>query len=415
MISILTCCRINKIDYLEIYRKPDNRVVSGNNENQTINELYLNNRANLKNNYPFYVINIKAPLYLTRPNEKMSLPDDYIILQFGDVVFPLEEKNPVRCFFYVKTIDNKYGWIYSGSGISVNYDEDPNLFFLSDRSTDIFSAYIDRYKKSDGLIDSSSKIILAKNIVPLLLGNFSTAGWFYPLDYDLALTISLNCTEIAQNVKHYFYSGSDLSYWQSDEVIISYNLLADSYQKLKFYLKAEEVHDLIIRRYFWQKSYNSEIGGLTSYIKLEQIYLDQLKNKKINSLEYNELKEKIVENILKVCNDNKYFGWTAKDKDWKGLTFSEWLLNILRERLTIEEFYDFCRIIIKRSELEGFIDFVSLYVAVEMLREGKNEDEALKVLSSYKPKHTFKTDLRIDEWLSENKIVPDSVLYQYKF
>ena len=97
------------------------------------------------------------------------------------------------------------------------------------------------------------------------------------------------------------------------------------------------------------------------------------------------------------------------------MTFSEWLLNILRERLSREEFYDFCKVIIKRSELEGFIDFVSLYVAVEMLREGRNEDEALRILSSYKPKHNFKVNLKLDEWLSENKIVPDSILYQYKF
>ncbi len=409
IILIFSC---NKKDLLEKYKNHTNGMKEFNNSdhNDEKNELYMNNLINLKNNYPFYIIRLKAPLYFKKPADYINIPGEYKLLEFGDIVFPVKEKSTVRNYFYVKTIDNKYGWINNNCGISVNYDIDPDLYFFGK------DFYIKRYIESNGFIEDSNRIILAKNIVPLLLGNLKINNWFYPLDYNLALDISKLCINIAKDEKIFFYAASSVSYRKIDELIIAYNLLADSYQKLKFYNKTEEIHDFLIKRYFWRESYNSEIGGLTSVIKLEQIYLEQIEEEVINSSEYNYLKEKIIENILIVANEQKYNTWTAKDKKWKGLTFAEWLLDILRKSIGREEFYNICKSLSKRTTSEGFIDMINFYVAIEMYREGKKK-EALDIINNYKPKsdYNFKIQFKMNDWLSANKIIPDSIIYQYKF
>ena len=164
----------------------------------------------------------------------------------------------------------------------------------------------------------------------------------------------------------------------------------------------------------WKESYNSEIGGLTSVIKLEQIYLEQIKDEKIGSLKYNYFKNKIIENVLIVANEQKYSIWPAKDKRWKGLSFAEWLLDILKRSVSREEFYNYCKILSNKTTSDGFKDMVDFYIAIEMYKEGKKE-EALQFINDYKPKTDFKVHLRMNDWLSSNKIIPDSIIYQYIF
>jgi len=404
---VISCSKKEGIDLLGKYKNP-RLELAGNANICTNSELYQNNLINLKNNYPFYIIRLKAPLYLKKPGNYINIPAKYILLEFGDVLFPVKEKNPVKDFFYVKTIDNKYGWIQNNCGISINYDVDPDLYFFGKYF------YLKRYIESKGAIEDFNRIILAKNVVPMLLGNFKTNNWFYPIDYYLALDISKLCVNISKDEKIYFYAALSVSYRDIDEIIITYNLLADSYQKLKFYDKAEEIHKKIIRRYMWKESYNSEIGGLTSVIKLEQIYLEQMKDEEIGSLKYNYFKKMIIENILIVANEQKYYIWPAKDKKWKGLSFAEWLLDILRKSISREEFYIFCKQLLSRSTSDGFKDMTEFYVAIEMYKEGKKE-EALQIINNYKPKNNFKVHLRMDDWLSSNKIIPDSIIYQYIF
>lgn len=401
-----------KKDLLEKYKNHTNgtSITNNSNNNHEKNELYMNNLINLKNNYPFYIIRLKAALYLKKPSDYINVPGKYKLLEFGDIVFPVQERSPVKNYFYVRTIDNKYGWVHNNCGISVNYDVDPDLSFFGKEF------YIKRYVEANGLIEDSNRIILAKNIVPLLLGNLKVNNWFYPLDYDLALDISKLCVNIAKDEKIFFYAASSVSYRKIDELIIAYNLLADSYQKLKFYTKTEEIHDFLIKKYFWRESYNSEIGGLTSVVKLEQIYLEQIQDETINSPRYNYLKNKIIDNILIVANEQKYNIWTAKDKKWKGLTFTEWLIDILRKSIGREEFYNISSILTKKTTSEGFVDMINFYVAIEMYREGKKK-EALTIINNYKPKsdYNFKIQFKMNDWLSANKIIPDSIIYQYKF
>ncbi|MBN1214569.1 MAG: hypothetical protein JXA99_03915 [Candidatus Lokiarchaeota archaeon] len=406
-ILIISCGKKEHIDLLVNYKKPKIEI-AGSINNSTSSELYRNNLINLKNNYPFYIIRLKAPLYLKKPGSYINIPSKYILLKFGDVLFPVKERNPVKNFYYVKTIDNKYGWISNNCGISVNYDVDTNLQFFGGKF------YLKSYIESNGQIDNSNKLVLIKNIVPLLLENYFTDGWFYPNDYQLALDLSLLSVDIAQDTRTLFFASSVITFRKFNEILISLNLLADCYQKLKFYDKAEEIHKEIIRRHMWKESYNSEIGGLTSVIKLEQIYLDLIKDEKIDSSKYKELKQKIIENILIVANEQRYYIWSAKDKRWKGLSFSEWLLDILRKSISREEFYAFCKQLSDNTTSDGFKDMIDFYVAIEMYKEGKKE-EALYIINNYKPKNDYKVHLRMNDWLSSNKIIPDSIIYQYIF
>ena len=403
LILLFGCIKGKKINLLEKYKNPDKNTL---NKKKT-EELYRNNLINIKSNSPFYIIRLEAFLLQKKPSNHFGIPKDYIRLKFGDIVFPVKEDNPTKYFFYVKTIDNKYGWIYTEFGISLNFNEDQNLYFFSDKY------YLKRYIEANGNIGNSNKIILIKNIVPMLLDNYDTTGWFYPSDLQLALQLSLLSVDIAQNKRTYFHAASTLYDWPFNEVVITNNLLADCYQKLKFFDKAEKIHKFLIRWYFWRGSDNSPlIGGLTSIVKLEKIYIEQLKNEEVASSKYKQIQKKIIENILII--GNKYNKFPAWDKKWKNLTFAEWLLDILRSSVSRNEFYTFARKLVKKSESEGFSDMVNLYVAIEMYKDGKRE-EALKILTSYKPKHNFKPKLKINDWLSVNKIIPDAVIYQYKF
>jgi len=405
IIFILSSCNTKKNIY-EFYKERSKVLENINDLNKNdLSGLYKKNYINMNNGYPFYIIRMEAPLLYKKPHGEVLVPSGFYLLKYGDVVFPVNEKNPVKNYFYVKTIDGKYGWIHNGFGISINYKEDSNLYFFNEEY------YLKFYKESGGNIDNQNKIILAKNVVPMLLGNFITPGWFYPEDYNLALDISKYSVSIVENVQTRFYGATVYYNWRYHDVLISYNLLADSYQKLKFLDKAEEIHDLIKKKYFWRSYDNSPlIGGLNSIVKLLKIYLEQLKDEKINSKKYSEIEEKIIENMLIV--GDKYSVFPALDKDWPNLTFAEWLIDILRESVSRKEFYTFAKKLSMRTESEGFADMIKIYVAVEMYREGRQE-EAVEILAKYKPKHRFKVILRIRDWLSINKIIPDSIIYQY--
>ena len=406
-ILIISCKNKEKIDLLAKYKKTKIDI-SESIDNNEDDKLYRNNLINLNDDYPFYIIRLKAPLYLKKPSDCITVPSDYILLEFGDIVFSVKDTSPLKNFFYVKTIDNKFGWIPNSSGISINYDVDTTLQFFGDKF------YLKSYIETNGNVDNSRKLVLIKNIVPLLLENYFTDGWFYPSDYQLALDLSLLSVDIAQNERTLFFASSVITFRKFNEILISLNLLADSYQKLKFYDKAEEIHREIIRRHMWKESYNSEIGGLTSVIKLEQIYLEQIKDEQIGSSKYKILKEKIIDNILIVANEQKFFIWSAKDKTWKGLSFSEWLLDILNKSVSRDEFYTICKDLSARTISDGFKDMIDFYTAIEMYKEGKKE-EALNIINNYKPKKDFKAHLRMNDWLSANKIIPDSIIYQYIF
>jgi hypothetical protein len=371
-------------------------------------ELYRKNFLNIDNGNPFFIIREKAFLFLNKPSSESNMPSSYIALSFGDVLFSVKENESIDNYFYVRTADGNYGWIESSFGISVNPDEDQNLYFFGK------DYYLKSYKDTNGAIDNANKLILLKNIVPMLLGNYSTEGWFYPEDHKLALELSKYGVSISENDQVFFYTPFSVQYWKYNEMVTAYNLLADCYQKFKDYTKAEEIHNMLIKKYFWQKSYNSEIGGLTSIVKLQVIYLEQLKNEKKDSEKYKFFKNKIIDNIITIVNDRLYSMMTSKDIKWRGLTFSEWVLDILQRNVSKEEFHDFCNIIISKTESEGFTDMIYIYFALEKIKEGKKE-EAIQFLSTYKPKHNYNNMLRLNDWLSANKVLSDSIIYQYTF
>ncbi len=408
-IIILFCLScFNKISYLDKYKRQEIYLTEQYKTDKSIEEkLYRNNLINIKNGFPFYIIRLEAPLIMKKPKDETEVPSNYLTLKYGDIVFPVNEENPTEFYFYVKTLNNQYGWIYSGYGISINYKEDLNLFFFND------DYYIKRYKDQNGKIDSSNKIILAKNIVPMLLGNFTTTGWFYPEDYNLALEISkLSVSLVDTDKKTQIYAVNVIYPWNYNEILITQNLLADSYQKLKLFNKAEEIHTYLIKTQFWRSYDNCPlVGGLNSIVKLEMIYLEQLKNEKRDNITYKEIEEKIIKNIILV--GDQYNVFPALDTKWENLTFAEWLIDILRRSLSREDFYVFTNKLIARTTLDGFADMINVYVAIEKYKEGKKE-EALNFLTNYKPKKNFQSRLRINDWLSTNKIIPDSIIYQYE-
>ena len=404
LIFILNCS-----DSLESYKKPETHEakISSANDSKTY-EIYNKNFLNIKNNYPFFIIRQNAFLFLTKPADEASMPDQYLPLTFGDVLFPVSENNPTKYFFYVRTADNRYGWIHSDFGVSINFDDDQNLFYFN------YDYYIKEYLYSKGENNNSSKLVLLSNIIPMLLGNYSTAGWFYPVDVDFALKLSNYAVDISTDNQDIFYNAFSVQYWKSSEKVIAYNLLADCYQKMKLYDKAEDLHNFLIKRYFWQKSDNSEFGGLTSIIKLHLMYIEEIKKEKKGSDKYKFLKNKIIDNIINVVNDKGYNTMTSKDFKWRGLTFAEWVLNILMKNIDKEEFYDICGAIISKTDSDGFIDFTNFYIALEKINEGK-EQEAMEFLKNYKPKQDSSQVLRFNDWLSAKKILPDSIIYQYNF
>lgn len=404
LLLLILGCK-NNIDYLEKYKKPSKRISDVLKEDKGYDLLYKKNSINLKNGYPFYVITKNAILLLSHPMNNSTIPNNYIPLKFGDILFPVKEYNPENKYFYVRTIDNIYGWIHSSFGISLDTSEDPDLYFFSN------NYYLKRYIDAKGNIDNSNLVILIKNIVPMLLDNFQTEGWFYPSNYELALDISLFGVTIAKDQDTLFHSASSYD-WSVNEVVVAKNLLADCYHKLKEYDKAIEIHEKLLKnQYFWKRSDNSQIGGLNSVVKLVKLYLDKLKMTRIGTREYNTLRDRIVELILIPGDNYSHFG--IFDKKWK-LTASEWLLDILKNSVSTEEFYTFCNMLEKKTISDGFSDLILVYRALALYKEGKQK-EALDIFSSLKPKKNFTHSLNIDDWLKENQIVPDSIIYQYDF
>ncbi len=404
LIFIITSC--NKgVDYLEKYKKPSKTIQDILKEEKGYELLFKKNFINLKNGSPFYIITNNAILHLELPENNIIVPSNYINLKFGDILFYVKGYEPKDKYFYVKTIDNIYGWVYNDSGICLETSEDSNLYFFSK------NYYLGRYINANRDIDDSNLVILIKNVVPMLLGNFETVGWFYPQDYELALELSLFAVSIAKDQDTFFYSASSYD-WRVNEVIVSNNLLADCYYKLGDYNKAIEIHEKLLKnQYFWKKSDNSIIGGLNSVVKLVKIYIDKLKMTKFGTKEYNILRDRIVELILIPGDQYSHFG--VFDKKWK-LTASEWLLDILKNNVTTEEFYIFCNMLQNKTISDGFSDLILVYKALALYKEGK-EEEALQIFASLKPKKNFTRSLNIDDWLKENQIVPDSIIYQYDF
>lgn len=367
--------------------------------------LFQKNLNNLKNGSPFYIIRLEAFLLFDKPDKSLLLPNSYIKLKYGDVLFPVPDVAPVREFFYVKTIYGQYGWIHNNYGISINYLENEDFSFFNETN------YLKQYRESQGNVDNSSLIVLAKNVVPLLLDNYKVEGWFYPSDYQLAYEISNFVISLAEEKNTFFQSATVLFSWNVNEYVVAYNLLADSCHKLGLLDKAEEIHLNLIKKHFWKYYDNSRIGGLNSVIKLELIYIDMLKKLEKGTKSYNAILDKMIENILII--GDKYNDSTVIDKNWH-LTTAEWVLDILRNSFERADFYYIVDLLKKRTYSEGFADMIELYIALEMYKEGK-QDEALTIITSLKPKKNFQAMLRVNDWLYEKKIVPESVIYQYKF
>jgi len=368
--------------------------------------LFQRNQLNIKNNYPFYIIRLQTPLLLYKPDANLNIPDSYIMLKYGDVVFPVENINPVNKFFYVRTVNNDFGWINNDSGISINYNESEELYFFDDKH------YLKNYIDAKGTVNNSDLVVLAKNIVPLLLKNCQSDGWFYPADYNLAYQIAELTTKLAEKKDTPFHSAAILFDWSVNEYLVAYNLLADCCHKLGMLNKAELIHLDLVKKHFWKRYDNSKVGGLNSIIKLELIYIDYLKKIKKGSKEYDKIIKKMVDNILIIGNNDNNV-WTIIDKEWH-LTGAEWALEILRSSVSRDNFYFILKLLNEQTASEGFKEMINLYTVLEMYNEGK-QDEALNLLSAIKPKENIKVTLKLSDWLKENKIVPESIIYQYKF
>jgi len=396
---ILSCQNRDKDRLLVKYSKK-NKI----NHDQKSDEktFYQNNLENINNGYPFYIIQKNAILLIDEPD--YSIPQQYIILKFGDVVFPTKHQKNIDNFFYVRTINNNFGWIDSSYGISLNYNEDKNLYFFNE------DYYLKRYKDTNGNIDDSDIVILTKNIVPMLLDNYKTFGWFYPSDYNLALDLAKNAVLIAKDKDTFFHSASSYN-WAVNEVVICNNLLSDCYHKLRQFDKAIEIHEKLLKSYFWKRADNTQIGGINSSVKLTKIYVDKLKEYSKNSLEYKNTMNKMLDTIL--ITGDSYSIFTVMDKEWH-LTASEWLMVILQNNLTIEEFYQICDLLIKRTTSTGFADLVLIYKALSMYKNGE-QDEALSIIKQINSKDIAFRSGKIENWIKDNNIIPESVIYQYNF
>jgi len=405
LLTIGASCNKSEEDYINIYKKSSisiNEVVRAKDQYEN---LYKNNSINLKNGYPFYILRNKVPLFLERPSEIGEVPKNYIFMNFGDILFPVKTDYDSEYYYFVKTINNEFGWINTGFGISLNYNEDENLYYFSDKH------YLKNYVLNKGDVIDSDKIVLIKNVVPMLLNNFQTDGWFYPTDYKLALELSKYGLNIATDQNTYFHVASAYD-WKVNEVIIIKNLIADSYQKLGFLDESIKIHESLIQsQNFWKRSDNSQIGGLNSIVKLEKILLDKLSLEKEETKEYDKIKKYIIDIILKMGDQYSHFG--VLDKNWR-YTASEWALDILRENVSSENFFNFCEILMKRTVSEGFADLVLVYKALELYKTG-DQNKALEIFSSLKPKKKFTRSLNIDDWLSANQVAPESFIYQYSF
>ena len=395
---LLSGCKKDKSLFLDRLNNIDELRVSGKWE-----LLYEKNLKNMNDGFPFYVIQLEAPVFFNKPGSSHFVPVDYFTAEFGDILFPVRESDPDRYFFHVRTVDGRYGWIDNSFGISLNYEDDPNLYFFSKEY------YLTRYVTSEGNIDDPNRIILIKNFVPMLLDNFKTEGFFYPSDYELALKLSQLGLLMARDQDTYFHAASAYD-WSVNEVVVTNNLIADSLQRLSRFDEAVAIHEKLIRSYFWKRSDNSPIGGLNSVVKLEKLYLDMLKKERQGSAGYNLLQKKIIDNIM--ITGNSYNIFTIIDREWH-LSSAEWLLSILQNSLERNEFYMFCDLIAKKTTSSGFSDLVMVYKAVELYKEGQKE-AAFKIFSNLKLKGKD-NKLKLEDWLSAANIVPESVIYQYNF
>ena len=110
---------------------------------------------------------------------------------------------------------------------------------------------------------------------------------------------------------------------------------------------------------------------------------------------------------------DSYSIFTVMDKEWH-LTASEWLMVILQNNLTIEEFYQICDLLIKRTTSTGFADLVLIYKALSMYKNGE-QDEALSIIKQINSKDIAFRSGKIENWIKDNNIIPESVIYQYNF
>ncbi|MCG8572169.1 MAG: hypothetical protein MJB14_18715, partial [Spirochaetes bacterium] len=184
--------------------------------------LFKKNSINLANGYPFYILQPGSLLYLQSPADCFNFIQSVNIeLKFGDIVFPVKGVKPQHHFFYVKTIAGQYGWISNLAGISLDYDEDSNLYYFSNKSYWDTPYYQQRFIQSNGNPQGSDLIILSKNIVPMLLGNYTTEGWFYPENFQLALHISEQAVKMAENKSTFFLAPTMFDKWKPNEKVIA--------------------------------------------------------------------------------------------------------------------------------------------------------------------------------------------------
>lgn len=385
---------------LDIYK-------SYNEENEDrYTALIEKNAINLANGFPFYIL--KNGTFLQKfQSEKKRYLDIETELNFGDIVFPVSPIVKRDGFFYVKTIDGVYGWICGLSGISLDYTEDKNLFYFSDFSDNY---YLKTYIKAKGTIDRLSKLILIKNVVPMLLGNYRTTGWFYLEDFQLARELSEYAVKIARDEINLFYASTMFSSWRVNEFVIAQNLLADSYFKLGLLDKSEDIHTRLIRYHFWKRSDNTIIGGLNSAVKLEMVFLEKLRHISDQKIR-DDIFRKVVDNVVNIGDNYSSFGLV--DDNWH-VTASEWLIYLLEEELNDDDFFEITKRIKGKAQSSGFKDLVEVYVA---LREYKTGDKVkgLEKLRAIKPDHQYSTFVNINDWLSDKMFMPNDILYQYRF
>ncbi len=364
-----------------------------------LEKLYSRSYNNLELDNPFIVLRMNSRLLVYPPfDDNPDFADSYE-LKFGDLLYRGDRLLNTDEFFHVRTIDNRSGWISYRAGISLNAVEDPNLLYFSD------SYYPANYRAGGGVPDNSSIVILVKNFVPLLLEDYITEGWFYPRDYDLALELSKMAVKIATDQDTFFYSAAAYD-WRVNEVVISYNLLTDSLVRLREFSRAIEIQEMLLRKYFWKRADNTQVGGLNSNIKLTAIYIEILKGETPGSVGYRQTVDSIIRSILGITE--LYGEFNLWDKAWHK-TASERVLSMLNTSLPRDVFYEVCTKLSARSNISGFRDMILLYMGIEKYREGKT-DEALNIFKDIKRRNSQMWPLKIKDWLSSQKIVPDAIL-----
>lgn len=394
LIFLISAC--GKKDFLSVLDIEDNTESA---------ELIIRNRINLRANAPFYVLKKNTFLYTSACRYLPEAED--VRIKITDIVFPVLPYKEINKRFYAKDINGQRGWVDLYSGISLDYGEDLNLYFFSDARSQY---YLSHYKENKGKVSDSYKVILYKNIIPMLLGNFKTPGWFYPDDYETALELAEHAVSISEDVDTFFYASTMHGNWRINEFVISQNLLSDAYHKTGDLYKAADIHNMLIRRYFWKRADNTQIGGLNSSVKLVRIYIDLMNSQKKTSEEYFKYRELIIKIILTMDDSLNFF--TVMDREWNQ-TASEWMIDLLSRYLSDEEFIEICNIIIRRTKSIGYSDLVNIHKAIKLYEMG-NQEEAMKIFTSTRPRHGLQKYLNLNDWISEKQIIPDSIIYQYE-